>query len=842
MPATRTHSRVTRGGRVVTLTREHYLRDDLPCGAPGCHSCPPPDPTLPASTPSLRSQPYKSRYLLLDGGVAARQLDFLEHGGEATRDVVLLQSVLDALRRPLPRVAARLSGLLAGGQGWAHFSNEHHRETYTPRLPEEPPAAHAARAVRAAASWLAPHFHEVGCSLVLLTDTPLPGDDELGVPGLVVSTCAALADAEGPELRDLVSAPEAAPLPSSATSSNRLFPPHWSTARLEAGLLSRTAFRGVLRVSRECFFEARVAIHGVAGRGAGNRSATTGGDDVVSVLVLGTSCMNRAFDGDSVVIELLPRSRWRAPSQRMVAPHDPNRTPDEVEAEVLKGLGGAPDAGMAEAGGDGTAPATAADLRALLKAKAEMMGGGLVAQATAGAGLPSNPDAEDEQNDPAAFAELAAAAAAAASATVVPTGRVVGILRRNWRQYAGTIESGAVDSEGIAPGSGTAASESVYFVPMDGKVPRIRIETRQRAALLGARIVVAPDAWDACSPSPTGHYVRTLGQAGVRSVETEALLLEYAIPCRAFSPEVLACLPPKDWTLSSDELAARTDLRGLDIASVDPPGCKDIDDALHARWLPGPGPPTVEVGVHIADVTHFVKHGSAIDVEAAARANTTYMVDRRMDMLPGLLTETLCSLRANVDRLAFSTTWQFRPVAQADAPLGAGGMPSLTPTGVPTCGWVYVPNSVKYFKSVIRSAAALTYGAAQDALDRPTSEPPAASPPAGVVSSLRLLLSVARSLRGDRVAAGALSLASPEVKFQLDDTTHDPLDVSAYELRETNSMVEEFMLLANVWVARKTATAFPRCALLRRHPSPPPQAFEALHAAAAAVGVVMDVS
>ena len=97
-------------------------------------------------------------------------------------------------------------------------------------------------------------------------------------------------------------------------------------------------------------------------------------------------------------------------------------------------------------------------------------------------------------------------------------------------------------------------------------------------------------------------------------------------------------------------------------------------------------------------------------------------------------------------------------------------------------------------------------------------------------------------MRGDRVAAGALSLASPEVKFQLDDTTHDPLDVSAYELRETNSMVEEFMLLANVWVARKTATAFPRCALLRRHPSPPPQAFEALHAAAAAVGVVMDVS
>ena len=105
----------------------------------------------------------------------------------------------------------------------------------------------------------------------------------------------------------------------------------------------------------------------------------------------------------------------------------------------------------------------------------------------------------------------------------------------------------------------------------------------------------------------------------------------------------------------------RTDLRHLPICSVDPPGCKDIDDALHVVPLPGGN---FELGVHIADVTHFLLPGTAMDGEAAARATTVYLVQRRIDMLPKPLTEDICSLRAGVDRLAFSVIWEVTPEAE----------------------------------------------------------------------------------------------------------------------------------------------------------------------------------
>jgi exosome complex exonuclease DIS3/RRP44 len=283
----------------------------------------------------------------------------------------------------------------------------------------------------------------------------------------------------------------------------------------------------------------------------------------------------------------------------------------------------------------------------------------------------------------------------------------------------------------------------------------------------------------------------------------QVILLEHDIPARPFSADVLACLPPADWAITPANSAGRTDLRGTTICSVDPPGCKDIDDALHARWLPpdpASGARRVEVGVHIADVSYFVKPGTAIDLEAARRANTTYLVERRLDMLPGLLTETLCSLKAGVDRFAFSVTWEFEPVPAVPLAAGGsgtsadgavvddvGGVPVDARTRTPTCAWRVGPGSARYFKSIIHSSAALTYAAAQAQLD----DPSAAATPVG--GGIKLLASIARSLRADRKAAGALTLASPEVRIMLDSETHDPLDVTAYELKETNSMVEEFM-------------------------------------------------
>lgn len=158
---------------------------------------------------------------------------------------------------------------------------------------------------------------------------------------------------------------------------------------------------------------------------------------------------------------------------------------------------------------------------------------------------------------------------------------------------------------------------------------------------------------------------------------------------------------------------------------MDPPGCKDIDDALHSRVLPNGN---IECGVHIADVTHFVKAESAIDKEAAFRSTTVYLVDRRTDMLPSLLTEDLCSLRCKVERLAFSCIWELDPKTAEII-------------------------NVKFHKSVIESTNAFTYQQAQDLIDDKSKNNK-------TVKSLRGLMKMAKILKNKRNEKGALTLAS----------------------------------------------------------------------------------
>ena len=118
------------------------------------------------------------------------------------------------------------------------------------------------------------------------------------------------------------------------------------------------------------------------------------------------------------------------------------------------------------------------------------------------------------------------------------------------------------------------------------------------------------------SSIPFGHYVRVLGVDGVKEVETQVLLHEFGVPCEAFTTEVMACLPPLGWKITDEIIAQRTDVRHLPVVSIDPPGCKDIDDALHCRLLENGN---YEVGVHIADVSYFVKPDTPLDLEAAHR-------------------------------------------------------------------------------------------------------------------------------------------------------------------------------------------------------------------------------
>ena len=150
------------------------------------------------------------------------------------------------------------------------------------------------------------------------------------------------------------------------------------------------------------------------------------------------------------------------------------------------------------------------------------------------------------------------------------------------------------------------------------------------------------------------------GRIGDIASETAALLLEWSVDERPFSAAVRDCLPATPWRIPPAELARRRDLRHLRICSIDPPTARDLDDALHCtRHVDGSGRCTgYEVGVHIADVSHFVRPGSALDHEAARRSTSVYLVQKVIPMLPRLLCEQLCSLNPGEERLAFSVIWQ----------------------------------------------------------------------------------------------------------------------------------------------------------------------------------------
>jgi VacB/RNase II family 3'-5' exoribonuclease len=276
--------------------------------------------------------------------------------------------------------------------------------------------------------------------------------------------------------------------------------------------------------------------------------------------------------------------------------------------------------------------------------------------------------------------------------------------------------------------------------------------------------------------------------------------LETDVPEGSFSEEVLSCLPKegREWKIPEEELRSRLDLRSINVCSVDPPGCTDIDDALHYREL---GNNVCEVGVHIADVSYFVRPNTSLDHEAADRGTTVYLCDRRIDMIPDLLSSNLCSLIQHQDRLAFSAIWKMsKDTAEV--------------------------LEVKFARSIINSKASLTYEKAQEMIDDKSQN-------GAIHKSLRGLNELAKKLKAKRLERGALVLArADEIRFiEVESETFDcdsSLEIQHKRMVETNSMVEEFMLLANISVANKLLESYPEQALLRRHPKPSKTNFQDL--------------
>jgi RNB domain/Dis3-like cold-shock domain 2 (CSD2) len=230
----------------------------------------------------------------------------------------------------------------------------------------------------------------------------------------------------------------------------------------------------------------------------------------------------------------------------------------------------------------------------------------------------------------------------------IPTAAVVAIDQVSRRVFVATQLDPPKDSDSHA-----------LLVPMDVRIPKIRVPAKSYYA--HQRLKVQVDAWDSDSNYPSGRCLEVIGPVGDLEAEVASLLIENQVNLEPFSTAALACLPSAgdNWTIPLDEVRRRNDLRTARLVfSVDPPGCQDIDDSMHAHVLPTGD---VEVGVHIADVTHLVRHNSPLDLEAQARGTTFYLVDRRYDMLPSLLSSNLCSLHGQTDRLAVSVIWTLSP-------------------------------------------------------------------------------------------------------------------------------------------------------------------------------------
>jgi DIS3-like exonuclease 2 len=241
-----------------------------------------------------------------------------------------------------------------------------------------------------------------------------------------------------------------------------------------------------------------------------------------------------------------------------------------------------------------------------------------------------------------------------------PAGKVVAIIEaKHSTEQVGHLKP--MEGNDIRPDDRFAC-----FIPIDIRISKILVpigeipEFYKNWRFYETKLVrVEIRGWRATSYLPLGKFKGVLGEAGEIGPETEALLVQYKVDGRDFSPDVYKCVQQYGvWKIPESEFKIRRDLREYRIFTIDPATAKDLDDALHCIPLPDGN---FEVGVHIADVSYFVAPGTALDEEAKKRATTVYMVQKAIPMLPHILCENLCSLNPGVDRFAFSVIWKMTP-------------------------------------------------------------------------------------------------------------------------------------------------------------------------------------
>lgn len=327
-------------------------------------------------------------------------------------------------------------------------------------------------------------------------------------------------------------------------------------------------------------------------------------------------------------------------------------------------------------------------------------------------------------------------------------GEVVEVLQRARTQFVGTLK----------------LSQKFAFVIPDNH--KIHVDffvnlTRIKSAKEGQKVQVKLLEWKQGDQNPTGEVIDVFGFPGEHNTEIHAIMAEYGLP-ESFSDEVEYYARKLDLEINEKEIKKRRDFRDITTFTIDPYDAKDFDDALSLKKLDNGN---WEVGVHIADVTHYLKPGTVLDKEAVNRATSVYLVDRVIPMLPEVLSNFVCSLRPNEEKYTFSAVFE------------------MTDKGEIVGQW--------FGKTIINSNRRFTYEEVQEIIEGAEGE---------YKDEILILDRLAKILRAERTAKGSIFFDKAEVKFKLDDEGK-PLGVFFKTQKDAHKLIEDFMLLANRKVA-----------------------------------------
>lgn len=329
-----------------------------------------------------------------------------------------------------------------------------------------------------------------------------------------------------------------------------------------------------------------------------------------------------------------------------------------------------------------------------------------------------------------------------------PEGQVLEILEHSDTPFVGTLKV-SKNYAFLLTETNTLAND--IFIPKD----------KLKGGKDGDKAVVRITEWPEDAKNPFGEVIDILGKAGENTTEMHAILAEYGLPYH-YPQNVEAAAEKISAEITSEDYAEREDCRDVTTFTIDPKDAKDFDDALSIRQLK---PGLWEVGVHIADVSHYVKEGSVIDKEAVKRATSVYLVDRTIPMLPERLCNFICSLRPDEEKLAYSVIFTMNEKAEV--------------------------KDYRIRHTVIKSNRRFTYEEAQEIIETGKGE---------YKDEILELNKLAQILREKRMANGSINFDRCEVKFEIDENGK-PLSVYFKESKEANKLIEEFMLLANRTVA-----------------------------------------